>query len=1265
MINNYFRYKIIITILILTIGLLNISESASFNSNNSKSKLAEAKIEVENDWLKQQIRLFRTYSHLDRVYRLIDENRLPEAKKELEKYLKLESGNVNAHMTGIIVFYRLKEYNEAIKHANIILEENHNLVTALIYRGLSYNNLGQLDKAFDDFLAITRKSNLKKDDHIFSLNMVADLAINLQQYNTALTVLQELSHLGANFQLYFRQGVLFEKLNKMNEAEIAYQQALGLADSPKQRLSVMSVLGMIYQKKKAWKEAEEMYKAALKIDPNHLELIHASADLAYIKKDHPSVIKYMRQALKLKPNAKDREMLANVLYSQKKYKAALKEYTKLITEMSVKQDICRIYMARGHTYVNLKNYSQAADDFGEAAKISNKTDVLLFQAQALEQAERLDEAIKVLEISLKKYHTASLYYQLAMLYLKKGDNKKTLQHLNEATKNNPDIKLKLMVYKQQGFINYKEGCYLDAREVMKQALLLDNKDADIYTSLGEISIKLNAYTEAINYFKKSLTINDSIVGWRNLVEAYKMKEDWQKVIDINTELLQHKEISSSIRCELLNEQGIAYSQLGDYPKTSSEFRKAIANGCDYWQNRLELGISLYKMGRWTQALREFRILLNQQDTPNLHLYIGRCYEQLNQSKMAINSLSQAQMKIEQLSKADQGDLNCELGYLYSLTGEYDKAIKVWETSLKFQESPGVMVKLGQMQRLKGNTEQALQILYNVNEEELALAMRVLRFDEMAYNYATQKKIEEAINVLSKANNLNPSAERHYRLAQYYREIDLLDSTVYHLNMAISMGQMTKSEECNLHCELGYLYSSKGEYDNAIKSWEAFLVFQYNPDVMVNLGRMQRLIGNKEQALETLCNINEEELALAMRVLRFDEIAYNYAAQKKFEEAINVLLKANTLEPSAERFYQLGLYYQEIDHLDSAISNFKAAVSKDDHNKIYLETLAYAYYKQKNYEESSRLFEIILTQYPTSLSIYQDIGYLNIQDMNNEEAVKWFKLMIDKQDIFPVQTASEKKELDEGIHQAKKEISKLTKNLDIIFYQTYRSHEKKIDADSPELGIGRILSSQGGIGIAYRPPVIGYRDEQVFQLVSRLLWDTKPHSLKMKTESLQGTIGFQYKPFRLNNFFVGAEKLFKVGSQSTDNWLLRGLYSWSNGIDLEKEKSSWNYTTLYGDIGYYTDKPSTTIFYGEARQGVSFKYKCPLIFTPHLVIDGLWQDPDPVDGSYLEGGAGISLKYLFNETCYKTYQFSTELLLQYKTQFDESFSGWVITGIIQF
>jgi bacteriophage N4 adsorption protein A len=348
----------------------------------------------------------------------------------------------------------------------------------------------------------------------------------------------------------------------------------------------------------------------------------------------------------------------------------------------------------------------------------------------------------------------------------------------------------------------------------------------------------------------------------------------------------------------------------------------------------------------------------------------------------------------------------------------------------------------------------------------------------------------------------------------------------------------------------------------------------------------------------------------------------------------------------------------------ALRHFQTAVALDPHHEHYTLALAYAYKEAQQSDAARRLFETATERAPESVSLYKELAYLHLHQGHNDEAVRRFRQGIDQALNDPQETEGDTRDLERDIEQMRSEVQRLTHRFDLTLYQAWRSNTQPVRTSPSVFGEG-IIPSQGGLAMAYQPPVIGFRDDRIFQIFGRLLWGTEPRSLNVDDDSLQASLGIRYKPLKQLNAYLSAERLFKIGSQAEDNWLLRVTAGWDRGTRLETGEPLWPYSLLYGDLGYFVEQPTNLAFYGEARQGLAVKLGNAVMLAPHLVLDGRYQTLDSDRNAYLEGGLGASLKYFFNATRYETPRSSLEFLIQYKIGLIESASGWVMTGILQF
>ena len=535
------------------------------------------------------------------------------------------------------------------------------------------------------------------------------------------------------------------------------------------------------------------------------------------------------------------------------------------------------------------------------------------------------------------------------------------------------------------------------------------------------------------------------------------------------------------------------------------------------------------------------------------------------------------------------------------------------------------------------------------------------------------RADAAVNRFKQALVLDATVESRISLARCYDLLGRPGTALFHLKQAVpELDRLPAAERMTVLDELGYLYAQQADYEAAAEAWRERLELGDEPRIALRYGATLRRLGRSEEALSVLSDIEAGSLSPALDAERLDQLAGLAVASGDPEEAVELLLKANELEPEAARQYQLGLVYQALDRPDEAVDRLERAVEAAPETTRYREALGYSYTAIDAFGEAIEAFETVVDQDPDYLSLYQDLGYLHLRQANAPLAVEWFERAIDNRPLYSVHSPAEEAALEADLDRMRREVSKLSNRLDLTLYVAVRGETLPSTA-TPALG-GGVLPSQGGLEVAFLPPRLGFRNERVFQIFGRVLTDVRPGSLDVDEESYQGGVGLRYKPFRSRNLYLSGERLFKIGDDSQNNWLLRALYSWDRGYALRPGDRLWSYSFLYLDAGYLVEAPSYWAYFGELRQGLTINLEDRFLLTPHLVVAGRYQDPGGALSSYVEGGGGLSLKLFYGGGRYRDAGGSLEILLQYRLgRFvnqsvevtEESFDGFLTTAVFQF
>lgn len=1061
---------------------------AADDSKTVSAGSAEQAREQEN-WFQSRLRAFRTYPHLDLAYRLTEQGRLPEAKAELERYLTIDPKDDDVRLTYLLLLYRMKNFQETVRQADLLLKRKPHLAVARIYRGLALPSLGRPADAFADLQKVASDPAADKENRLLAANSAYSVAQGQHAPNDALAALSQVAALKPDFDVYTRRGNVLESIGRLDDAEEAHRTALQYATSSSQRLQVFSALGNLEKKRGDLPAAQKNFMLALELNTRNQSLMRSLADAAYLAKDYPQAVDWMRKYVAISATARDREFLANLLIAQKDDNAAAAELSRAIALATTDEDRARLSMNLGYTQIRLGQPEQAAAAFkqADAAVQSKQAESALVQTRSLEKKEQIAKSIRSLKLALERGGSADAALKLGLLYAAQGDDRQALHYLEQASRNNTAPELHQDLYRRYSALG-------DTKNALRHLeIAARSNKPELQLKLGTLYATFDENAKAIGQLEKALT----------------------------------HPLSSDQRQTVNRQLGYLYTAQNDHQAAAGAFRRAIAAGAGGARIHEDLGLSLYRLEQWNEAREQFSTAAKIESTPTVLIYIARCYNELKQPELAIQYFQLALRQGDQLNASDRKSMYDELGYLYTQQKQYAAAEAAWQQSLSLQQDPAITLRLGMTQHLQGKTTEALATLQSIPADTLTTELQAARADE---------------------------------LAQIYQEN-----------------------------------------------------------------------GEKEQT-------------------------------------INALIDANQLQPTAEREYRLGTAYLADDRADEAITHLEQAHQQQPSSIPYTESLAYAYNRKGRFADATRMFEEALARDPENVGMVQDVAYTYLRGGDNDNAARWFKQAVDIHYSALDAGGQSEQTADEDLYRMRAELNRLNKRFEFGLYQSYRARNNGSSgtaSPSPFSTNGGAVPSQGGLEMLYQPPELALDIDRPVQLFTRLLWSNQPGSLSIRSESLQGGVGARIKPLKEHNLYLGLEKLFKVGNQSEDDWLLRGSYSWTDGYELKPNKLSWNLTTVYADAGYFT-RSGITSLYAEARQGRTFNIDNALLVTPHLVVTGRRQRPDPFNGSYLEAGAGVSLKYLFNATRYETSRSSVDVQIQYKIKIaPQHNSGWVAAAELRF
>ncbi|WP_423972107.1 NfrA family protein [Comamonas thiooxydans] len=371
----------------------------------------------------------------------------------------------------------------------------------------------------------------------------------------------------------------------------------------------------------------------------------------------------------------------------------------------------------------------------------------------------------------------------------------------------------------------------------------------------------------------------------------------------------------------------------------------------------------------------------------------------------------------------------------------------------------------------------------------------------------------------------------------------------------------------------YQAYSDGQY--AVAAEKAGAAVQLNPGHLpYRQLRLQALLaaGQKAQALEevdqTLQLQPDAVEVLALRSRLRHEQGMTEAANADARTALQ--MGGLSLSSEVDLLLQLG-------RRDEAAARFAQAVSEPELQQSADPNLAYLAVRVGDDRSALSIFNRARDQSRLPDTALRDGAYAASRLAENEQSIDYFKQAI------------------AAAHEGR---------LAMTPQQQYETRREVADRDR-SWGINTLLGYRGiALGAAGAQPGL-YGD--VAQLVSEVYWRPQKfgdgrfwelyggaaqtvysrHDVPTGGETTQGAVGVRAKPLSDHNLILAAERRVRIGSLSSNDWLLRMGYSGGMGTDLRVDVPSWNTFNMYAEVGRFIHRKQNYATF-EAQAGRSFR-----------------------------------------------------------------------------
>ncbi len=402
----------------------------------------------------------------------------------------------------------------------------------------------------------------------------------------------------------------------------------------------------------------------------------------------------------------------------------------------------------------------------------------------------------------------------------------------------------------------------------------------------------------------------------------------------------------------------------------------------------------------------------------------------------------------------------------------------------------------------------------------------------------------ALSTYARSLRLRDDATIRLSMGYAFQKIGKPGLAAYELERGLE-GRLSRTQKVSAYRSLGYARAEVGDPAGAADAWRRADELQPDPVVTLALARAERLAGRTIAASETLGRLAPDDLTRDLRARYWSERSALDRHHGRVDDAIAGEERAIESAATPERMATLGGLLAEAGRDEEAGSALRRATREGDSSAATVAALGHVDLDLGDDAAAIDRFEQALRVDPDMLSLREDLGYAYVREVRNDDAVRAFERAIDDAPFHPVETEAEGEALRRRMERLRREVTELDRWISLVAYTSICFGESSCLIDQTAL-IEGASESQGGAELSVRPPVIGFRDGRIFELISRVLYQQEVDSIEPIGRSLVATLGARYKPLASQDLYLSVERIFGVGSDATDNTLLRGSYGLLHG-----------------------------------------------------------------------------------------------------------------------
>jgi tetratricopeptide (TPR) repeat protein len=609
-------------------------------AGDADAYLAKLRAELPQGWLQREFQRQRSFPVFAHSRQLIAKGQYEDALRELEQYLASDPDDLVIQFGYLLIASDLKRYHAVIAAADRILAAVPDFAPARFYRGLVLAALGENKAALPDLAAAADSKALTPGDEQYARRSLAVAAVAAPADADALSLLErEEAQAGADSAMLVAKGQLLERLGRNNDAMVAYDDAVRLANNDQDKRVAWVFAAQLALKAGDPTGALSRAQAAWQLAPGNPRTATVLAEAAS-RLGRTDLVERAEREMKASSTDRGiRESLANALFRVARYAQAATSFEELADTAANPGEEYHLRRAAGFAAQAAGDASRAFSDLQRAAAINPAPEALTAAAEASLQAGHPDVA---------------------------ADNLTRLADVSEGNDRDHALE-RLSVVEEQ------RGRFPEALAALDQ-IPVERRDAKLERRSGILAAKIGDLDGAVKHAQRVADLQPTRANFRALGEAELTAGHPEAAVEAFQRALElQPEKDSTLREMLAN----TLAQAGQPSRAAAEFETLAASAeLPADKNRLELaaGFAALKAADPTRALAAFRQAVGVEAN-------RKSLEAAAETALQAGQLAEAAEYFERLAAARDDDVDARvrhlerLSYVYEMLGGTKKALE--------------------------------------------------------------------------------------------------------------------------------------------------------------------------------------------------------------------------------------------------------------------------------------------------------------------------------------------------------------------------------------------------------------------------------------------------------------------------------------------------------------------------------------------------------------------------------------------------------------